>query len=543
MKKKNIKIFFILTILLLIVYFVIGLKYLSYNHEKTDNYIWAEYHLHSNLSDGIFPPEKIAEEAKRVGVKLLLLTDHGDPNLKSSILKERIKNVYIIGGSESALPEGHLNSFGENFVPLFKLPPFPPDAIDDIKEWGGFSVVTYPEDPEQGWHYWEDDLNPDGLEIINLSTYFRKLSFFGKLVSYLYLPFSRYSFLRYLKRPSFAFKMWDSILKRKKVWGFFATNAHGRTPITKKIKIKEPSYHKMFSLLALGIKKKYKDNPEKAVRKGHFFSVIRGAGEPQIFDFYGKGRDGKIFEQGDCAKGDISLFVELKTKKLKYKILLLRDGERIKETINSKLSLKRVDSGFYRVEVYLLNHPLLKSDVPWIISNPIFVNYGFKEWEKEETDFDKLKKVPINLDRFKPEKDKRSKINYTKNKKYHIFKYYLSQKREKFPDVWCSLALREKQNLINYSGFYFVGESKDYMRYWIEIRNKDGNYYSSFKVYPNRENQILIPFHKFYRIYGKRMKEKPQSINSIFISINGLNSVTNFSSILKIKEFGFYENQ
>ncbi len=268
----------ILTIsVVLILYFIRGILFLNYKPEKSDTYLWAEYHVHSNLSDGIFPPEKIAKQADKEGVRLLLLTDHGDPNLISPLLRKKAEDVFIIGGSESALPEGHLNSFGYNKIPLFKLPPFPPDAISDIKEWGGFTVVTYPEDPEQGWHYWENDLNPGGLEIINLSTYFRKLSLFGKIKSYLYLPFSRYSFLKYIRKPHFAFKMWDKILKRKRVWGFYATNAHGRTPITKKIKIKEPSYSKMFSLLALGIKKKYESNPEKAVREGHFFSILNNS--------------------------------------------------------------------------------------------------------------------------------------------------------------------------------------------------------------------------------------------------------------------------
>ncbi len=544
MKKKISKIlkisFFVIIIIVLTIYFISGISFFNYKPESSNTYLWAEYHVHSTLSDGIFLPEKIAKQANKVGVRLLILTDHGAPNLKSPLLRKKAYNVFIVGGSESALPEGHLNSFGYNKIPLFKLPPFPPDAISDIKEWGGFTVVTYPEDPEQGWHYWEDDLNPGGLEIINLSTYFRKLSLFGKIKSYLYLPFSRYSFLKYIRKPHFAFKMWDKILKRKKVWGFYATNAHGRTPITKKIKIKEPSYSKMFSLLALGIKKKFEEKPEKAVREGHFFSILRGAGEPQFFDFYGVCCN-KVFEQGDFIEGNPSLFIKLKTKKIKYKIVVIKDGVKFREVSNSDISIQKVDSGIYRVEVYLLNHPLLKNDVPWIISNPIFVNNHFQENEKKKLEFSDVRRIPLNLDNFHPEKNKSSKISYKKENNFYVFKYFLSKKSERNPDVWCSIALREKQKTKDYDGFYFVGESKDYMRYWVEIRNEEGNFYSSFKLYPDRENKVLIPFKKFYRIYGKRIKKKPDTIDSLFISINGLNSVSNFSSIVKIKEFGFYK--
>jgi len=520
-------------------YLISGFILSEYKPSLSNNYIWAEYHLHSNFSDGIYPPEKIAREADKVGVKLLLMTDHGDPNPISSVFKKKYGDVNIVGGSESALPEGHLNFFGAKKVPLFKLPPYPPDAIEDIREWGGFTIVTYPEDPEQGWHYWEDDLMPDGLEIINLSTYFRKLSLLGKIKAYLYLPFSRYGFLKYLKRPSFALKMWDKILKMGKVFGFYATNAHGRTPITKKIKIPEPSYSKMFSLLAIGIDKRYEGNPEIAVRKGDFFSIIRGAGEPELFEFYGKSSDG-IVRQGEETKTRISLYVKLKAKGLKSRIILIKNGKIFKETEKSEIFIEKADTGIYRVEVYLKNHPLLKDNVPWIISNPIFVNYSFKKPAIKKNDFENIRKFPLSLENFHIEKNQNSKALFKKKDDFFLFKYYLSKKTKAHPDVWCSIALRKQIKTSDFDGFYIIANSDKYMRYWIELRNENGNFYSSFKLYPEKENRVLIPFTKFYRIYCKRVKEKFKQANALFISINGLNSFSNFSSSLKIKDFGFY---
>ncbi|HTT20785.1 MAG TPA: hypothetical protein VMG82_17755, partial [Candidatus Sulfotelmatobacter sp.] len=37
------------------------------------------------------------------------------------------------------------------------------------------------------------------------------------------------------------------------------------------------------------------------------------------------------------------------------------------------LELSGASSGVYRLEAYLPTHPLLPAQVPWIVSNPIFV--------------------------------------------------------------------------------------------------------------------------------------------------------------------------
>jgi hypothetical protein len=40
------------------------------------------------------------------------------------------------------------------------------------------------------------------------------------------------------------------------------------------------------------------------------------------------------------------------------------------------LDFEDAGAGVYRVEVFLVVHPLLRNDVPWILSNPIFVGVG-----------------------------------------------------------------------------------------------------------------------------------------------------------------------
>jgi hypothetical protein len=541
---KNTKKYLLITIFLIFVYYVItGIYLATYSPEKSDNYIWGMYHVHSTMSDGIYPPDKIAIEAKKVDVSFVILTDHGAPNFKASVFKEKINGVFFIGGSESGLPEGHLNFFGAKKVPVFKLPPYPPEAIEDIKEWGGFTVITYPEDPWHRWHYWDNNLYPDGIEIINISTYFRRLTKWQIAKLVLYFPFSRYYFLKYFTSPEFSIDKWNTLLKRKKVFGFYAVNAHGRTPISKNIKIPYPSYAKIFSTVGLGIDKKYKDNPEEAVRRGDFFSIVRGAGEPQIFEFYGIQNNKKINQGSSSIDKNINLKIIVKTKKLKYKIVLKQNGNKIIETTKNSIDFKTKTSGVYRAEIYLTNHRLLSSEVPWIISNPIFVNVEYKNKKvKNQINSDNIKRFPVELGSMHVEKDDKSKEEFLLKKDGSAeFSYYLSNTTPQIIDRWCALAVRKKFSIKNYKGIYIEAKSDRYIRYWIELRSKNNDFYSSFKLYPNKNNEILLPFDKFYKINGERVDPSTFTIDSLFITISTSNSKTGFSSKLKIKEFGFYK--
>ncbi len=540
---KNIKKYLLISIILIFIYYLITGIYLStYSPEKSDNYIWGAYHVHSTMSDGIYPPDKIAVEAEKVRVGFVILTDHGAPNFKASVFRKKIDGVYFIGGSESGLPEGHLNFFGANKIPVFKLPPYPPEAIEDIKEWGGFTIITYPEDPSHRWHYWGKDLYPDGIEIINISTYFRRLTKWQIAKLILYFPFSRYYFLKYFTSPKFSIDKWDTLLKRKKVFGFYAVNAHGRTPVSKNIKIPYPSYANIFSTVGLGIDKKSEDNLEQAVKSGNFFSIVRGAGEPLTFEFYGILNNKKI-NMGSSIDKNILLKINIKTIKLKYKIILKQNGKKILETTKNFITFKTNSAGIYRAEVYLTNHRLLSSSVPWIISNPIFINTTYKKTEKENgINFDNIKKFPIDLKNMHIEKDNASTgVFILKKDGTAELSYYLSKSTHRQIDRWCALALRKMISIKKYNGIYLQAESDRYIRYWIELRSENNHFYSSFKLYPDKNNKILLPFDRFYKINGKRADPSDFPIDSLFITISTSNSKTDFNSKLKIYEFGFYK--
>lgn len=357
--------------LVLIAYVATGLRYAAYSPQPSTTYLWCVYHVHSNMSDGLQSPEEIALQARAAGVSLVLLTDHGRPNLASSMFRKTIAGVTIIGGSEATLPEGHFTFFGARRAPGFRVSSFPPEAMQDARTWGAFPVLAYPDDLRYGWRYWNADLRPGGIELLNLFTCLRRTSLRDRLLLAIFYPFSHYYFLKTVSFPAESMDHWDNFLQRDRTWGFIASDAHGGFHVTKFLQIKVPSYADTFSFAAMGINRRYSADPEAAIRKGDFFNCIRGAAEPQEFEF--SAQYGATFPSGADAPADSDLHAAVKVTNQQVRLVLKKDGAEISEAIADHLDLQHAQPGVYRVEAYLQHHPLLRPDVPWIISNPIFV--------------------------------------------------------------------------------------------------------------------------------------------------------------------------
>src|ERR1700693_3671058 len=290
----------------MIVYVATGLRVASYAPQRSDAYLWGVYHVHSTMSDGLQSPQEIAIQARATGVSLVLLPDHGRPNLASSSFRKIIDGVTIVGGSEASLPDGHLTFFGAQELPKFRLSSFPPEAMDDARGWGGFPVLAYPDDPDYGWRYWDSDLRPGGIEVLNLFTCLRGASWLERLQLAMYYPFSHYYFLKSIAVPAESLAHWDSFLQRDKIWGFEASDAHGGFRIGSWFAMKLPSYADTFSFVGMGISRRYESDPEAAVRSGDFFNCVRGAGEPEQFEF--SAHDGlREFPSGSDAPVNSSL--------------------------------------------------------------------------------------------------------------------------------------------------------------------------------------------------------------------------------------------
>ena len=364
-----------LILFVLAAYLVSGIRYAAYRPVVSDNYLWAVYHVHSTMSDGLNSPAEIACQARKARVALVILTDHRSPNRATSAFRLTVNGVAVIGGSEVKLPDGRLTFFGATENPRLSLASSAPQAMDQARLSGAFPIISYSEDSLYGWRYWESDLNPDGIEISNLFSSVRALTVFRGFLLALYYPFSPYYFLKSISFPAQSLSRWDDFLARRKTWGLIAADAHGGFHIGKWLAVPVPSYAAAFSLAGLGIARKYSSEPEVAIRNGDFFNCIRGAGEPLLFDFFASA--GTLnFSSGSAAPDGASLHVVVRTANQPVRLVLLRDGAIVRQVQADRLDVLGTEGGVYRVEVYLVHHPLLPATVPWIVSNPIFIGNG-----------------------------------------------------------------------------------------------------------------------------------------------------------------------
>jgi hypothetical protein len=355
-------------------YVATGIRYALYSPERSDAFLWVVYHVHSDMSDGLSSVDEIAREARAAGVSAVILTEHGYPNARATNLRRTIDGVTMIGGSEATLPDGHFTFFGAGAAPHFEASSFPPEAMDDARESGAFPVLAYPADYQYGWRYWKSDLHPCGIEILNLFTSLRETSWSSRALLAAYYPFSHYYFLRDITFPERSMAHWDDFLQRSRVWAFAASDAHGGFRLIGKWgALKFPSYEDTFSLAALGVDRRYADDPMRAIRAGDFFVCVRGAGEPRAFTFSAIEADGHAVHSGEIAATGARLSASVDAAGQPVRAVLYKDGSPVRSVEYGAVDLAEAAPGVYRVEFFLTHHQLLRADVPWIVSNPIFV--------------------------------------------------------------------------------------------------------------------------------------------------------------------------
>ena len=105
----------------------------------------GDLQLHSDLGDGLSPPEAIVDAAERAGLDVIALTDHDDIRGSFQARDAAARNgsdVAVITGIEVTTRSGHLLAlFIEDEVPMLR--PIA-ETIVAIHELGGIAVVPHP---------------------------------------------------------------------------------------------------------------------------------------------------------------------------------------------------------------------------------------------------------------------------------------------------------------------------------------------------------------------------------------------------------------
>jgi len=370
LKKK--KLLYILLALVL-VYAV----WLGYNLLRFEKYMFpvssagsheviGAYHVHTTFSDGQKHPDKIAKRASSASLDFIILTDHGSPNYECLQSQGWKEGVLVLAGSELSVSRGHMVGLA------FQKPPFTfsqnaEEAARQIDALEGFSIISHPYS-KTSWT-WGESFPYHGLEIIN-SDAMLKTNFFSTLP---YLPAllvrPEYTLLKMIDYPLKNLEKWDDLNNHHIIYGYFSVDAHFL-------------YKPLFSLLRLHLllKKPLSSDFQEAgdqvydtLRKGKFYNAIDAAADPSGFRYSAK-KNEKIRPMGEILMLDSPVTLRIKTPfPFAKEVHLIHNGNTILRSPKKRISFKTKNPGTYRVEVYLKEKTPLNKNVPWIVSNPIFL--------------------------------------------------------------------------------------------------------------------------------------------------------------------------
>ncbi len=326
------------------------------------------YHIHTKFSDGQRSPDTIAGIAARQSLDFIILTDHGRPN-RASLASQGWKNdTLVLAGSELSTNRGHLVGLGFA-TPKTGFSQNAEQAAREIEAQGGFSVIAHPFSKTR-WS-WGKDMAYSGLEIIDTDTMLRRnfLPALPYLPALLFKP--QLYLLKTLERPAETLKKWDRLTADTAVSGYFSADAH-------------IFYSALFSCFRLHV---LLDQPLTrnfeaarlqvfdALRRGKFYSAIDGARPAGGFRFWAKGEGPRARLDGTIPFSPATpptLRVEAPFP-FAAETRLIRNGETIARSAERELAHPAERPGVYRVEVYLKSASPLAGDVPWIVSNPIYL--------------------------------------------------------------------------------------------------------------------------------------------------------------------------
>ena len=370
MKKKKIPLVLLSILLIYILWLAIQtVRFKTYTLTEKGTSpleIRGAYHIHTIFSDGRKKPEAIAKIASRSSLDFIILTDHGAPNRESMAAAGWKDNVLVLAGSELSVNRGHLVALG------FKPPatPFSPEAeLADyqIKSQEGFSIIAHPYS-KVSWS-WGKPTNYDGLEIVNANTMLRDNVFRIAPILPLLVIKPRYTILKMLRRPTKNLKKWDELNLIHPTYGFFSVDAHAfyRSLL--------PSLQ-LHVLLKKPLSKTYDQAAHQvfnALQHGRFYNAVDSAAQANGFEFWAQKDTHRIY-MGEETVLDSSVTLHVQSPfPFAQEIYLIHNGKKIAVSSEEKLTLDSKGTGFYRVEVYLkLNTPLHK-EIPWILSNPIYL--------------------------------------------------------------------------------------------------------------------------------------------------------------------------
>lgn len=341
-------------------------------------------HAHTSLgghSTGTF--DELIQGASANNLDFVVMTEHTSPLYDTSALALHgiYNGVLFVNGQEvDTATDRFLQLPGDAETPL-AAKMATPDYLQKIHAQNKLAVITYPEK----FKTW--DSNFDGIEVFSLHTNAKKMNPFFALFDSIwsYHGYPQLVLAKYFVRPNDNLRQFDELTKSRKLIVTAGTDAHsnigfhllGDDAQNKIINLKLDSYETIFRLVRNHVllekdKPLTQENLLEALKNGHGYIALDVFGDAKGFNFTAEnGADSRIM--GD----EIALNTGVNLKSaapLPARFVIFKNGEQVYEAKDTtQIEFQAKEAGAYRTEVYLESLGAPYAQMPWIISNPIYI--------------------------------------------------------------------------------------------------------------------------------------------------------------------------
>lgn len=351
-------------------------------------FVTVAYHLHTTRSDGTGSLDEVAAAAAQAGVRVVVITDHGDGTRPADAPQYR-HGVLVADAVEIGTTAGHYVAVGARVSP-YPLGGAPDAVVDDVAALGGFGVAAHPLSPREGlrWQSWTAPI--DGVEWLNADSEWRDRprALWSSLVTYPWRPVE--TIVALLDRPRDVLATWDRLAAARPLVGLAAHDAHARIgvggmaePYDGAVALRAPSYAAMlaaFTNVALldaplgGDAAADAARVIEALRRGHVYSVVTGRRSVVPVTFEALADTGERGGPGErvTASGHVAVTMHAEVPgATDATTRLLCDGREVATAHGGSLSWPVRDApAACRLEVQLDD----EGRAPWIVTNPIYLH-------------------------------------------------------------------------------------------------------------------------------------------------------------------------
>ena len=354
------------------------------------------YHVHTTRSDGTGTVGEVARAAARARLDFLILTDHGDAS-RTFDLPTYVDNVLVIDAVEVSTRLGHLAAIGLAGPAPYRLAGWPDDVAEDVRWLGGVGFAAHPDSPRDSLSWRDWDAQVHGFEWLNADSEWRDESRWGlarALAAYPWRPVE--AIVSTFDRPAPALTRWDGFSREGRfLIALAGADAHARIGFRDyeddgeaggwalrgaRLRADVPRLldHRRTRHAARPAARRGRGAAGPVHRSGAFLHRDRRTGVARAAGVL-RDAPGGIARMGDRLPAGTDVTFTVRTlAPAGAEIRLLRNGEAVATSTGLELTwrhradLKPGERGAaFRVEVAW--PPGMASRVPWILTNPIFV--------------------------------------------------------------------------------------------------------------------------------------------------------------------------